>query len=119
MERDEYMDLIKKVSGEMWTIYKQNTFKYDPLLGDEPFAQFMDEIDKYIKKYKGSPAESYVYRYIMCVVIPDIEWIQFGNDPKKYKWGKMPGRKMLEESYNKGFTEGYNKAKNEIIDNQK
>lgn len=90
MEHNEYMELIKKVSGEMWTIYKKNTFKYDPLLGDQPFLDFMDEANSYLKKYKGSPAESYVYRYMMCVVIPEIESIQFGIDQKRFKWGKMP-----------------------------
>lgn len=90
MEHNEYMELIKKVSGEMWTIYKKNTFKYDPLLGDQPFLDFMDELNNYMKKYKGSPVENYVYRYIMYVIIPEIEWIQFGIDQSKFVWYKKP-----------------------------
>ena len=66
-----YMELIKQASGDAWLLFK--VYIGIKNNDDAEWEKFLADANKICEKYKGTQAEEYTRRYIVDVVIGEVE----------------------------------------------
>lgn len=67
MTNEEFVEGIKKVSGELWTVFKKSAVSYDPK-DDKFWENLIENSNKCIIKYKDTIFERYATKYALTLI---------------------------------------------------